>query len=161
VAKKTVHPVIESGPYSSARVNVEAQRRDRNSMLNWTGRMIRLRKECPEIGWGDWQILPTGSSSVLAMRYDWRGNSLVVVHNFASVPLEVTLRPEVEGGELLVNLIENDRSESDDKGAHKISLEAHGYRWYRVGGLNYALKPNAGTEKPQKTRAPRSASDTK
>ena len=36
----------------------------------------------PEVGWGDWKILPSGSPSVLGMRYDWRGNSLLVVHNF-------------------------------------------------------------------------------
>jgi maltose alpha-D-glucosyltransferase / alpha-amylase len=34
--------------------------------------MIRLRKECPEIGWGDWQVLTTvlttGAPGVLALR---------------------------------------------------------------------------------------------
>jgi maltose alpha-D-glucosyltransferase/alpha-amylase len=43
-AKKTVLPVISKGPYSYTRVNVEAQRRDPNSLLSWTERMIRLRK---------------------------------------------------------------------------------------------------------------------
>src|SRR5207249_4442264 len=51
-AKKTILPVINKGPWSYRRVNVEVQRRDNNSMLNWTERMIRLRKECPEFGWG-------------------------------------------------------------------------------------------------------------
>ena len=85
-AEKPVRGVIKDGPYKYEQVNVEKQRRDNNSLLNWMIRMIRLRKQCPEIGWGDWQILKTDSPSVLVMRYDWRGNSLVIVHNFDERP---------------------------------------------------------------------------
>src|SRR5262249_26425542 len=56
-ARKTVLPVIRKGPYGYERINVEAQRRDVNSLLNWTERIIRLRKECPEIGWGTYKVL--------------------------------------------------------------------------------------------------------
>ena len=41
-----------------------------------------MRKECPEISWGDWKILDPGTSGVLLMRYDWRGHTLIIVHNF-------------------------------------------------------------------------------
>src|SRR5579871_4254790 len=50
-------PVIEKGPYGYEHVNAAAQRRDANSMLNWTERIIRMRKEVPEIGWGDYKII--------------------------------------------------------------------------------------------------------
>ncbi|MGH7825601.1 MAG: alpha-amylase family protein [Candidatus Binatia bacterium] len=137
---KLVYPVISKGPYSHDEINVEAQRRDPSSLLNWTASMIRLRKECPEIGWGDWEILKTGSPSVLAMRYDWRGNSVVVVHNFDEKPHEIRIRPGVQGAERLVNLLVKDQSEADESGTHRISLEAYGYRWYRVGSLSHILK---------------------
>ena len=58
--------------YGYQRVNVEAQRRDPQSLVNWIERKIRMRKECPEISWGDWRILDPGTSGVLVMRYDWR-----------------------------------------------------------------------------------------
>lgn len=35
------------------------QRRDPQSLLNWTGRIIRMRKEVPEVGWGDFAVVPT------------------------------------------------------------------------------------------------------
>jgi maltose alpha-D-glucosyltransferase / alpha-amylase len=136
---KTVHPVIAKGPYRYDQVNVEAQRRDPGSLLNWTTHMIRLRKECPEIGWGDWRILPTGSPAVLAMRYDWRGNSLVVVHNFDEKAHEIRITPEAQGGEKLLNLLVEDESRADARGTHRIALEAYGYRWYRVGNLSHVL----------------------
>lgn len=138
-AETTVHPVIEHGVYGSEHVNVEAQRRAPGSLLNWTARMIRLRKECPEIGWGDFTVLETGLETVLALRYDWRGNALVVLHNFAGEPLELDLKLDGPGSDVLVNLIEQEQSEAEG-GVHKLVLGAYGYRWYRVGGLNYALQ---------------------
>jgi maltose alpha-D-glucosyltransferase/alpha-amylase len=139
-SRKTVLPVIDKGPYRYDQVNVEAQRRDPNSLLSWTAHMIRVRKECPEIGWGDWKILPSGSPSVLAIRYDWRGNSVVVVHNFDEKAHEARIKPQVQGGDTLVNLLVKDQSVADETGAHRIALEAYGYRWYRVGGLSHVLR---------------------
>jgi len=137
--EKTVDPVIDKGPYGYAEVNVEHQRRDPNSLFNWTAKMIRLRKECVEIGWGDWKILPAGSPCVLAMMYQFQGGTLITVHNFSDKPQEVKLRPKVEGSELLHNLLVADESCASKSGEHKITLEAHGYRWYRVGSLDYVL----------------------
>jgi maltose alpha-D-glucosyltransferase/alpha-amylase len=139
-AAKPVHPVISKGPYTYEQINVEAQRRDSGSLLNWTACMIRLRTECPEIGWGDWEILRTGSPSVLAIRYDWRGNSLIAVHNFDEKAQEARIKPGVEGADRLVNLLVKDQSEADEAGTHRIALEGYGYRWYRVGSLSHILK---------------------
>ena len=143
LAQETVHPVIDKGVYGYQRVNVEGQRRQPDSLLNWTTRIIRLRQECPEIGWGDWEILPTNNSHVLAMRYDWQGNCVVVIHNFDEQAHEVALTLDVEGGNTLVSLLEETHSVADDEGIHHIALDAYGYQWYRVGGLNYALHRTA------------------
>ena len=83
-ARRVVRPVISDKVYGYKRVNVAEQRRDPESMLNWTERMIRARKECPEISWGSFVVLRTNVPEVLAMRYDWRDTSLVTVHNFSS-----------------------------------------------------------------------------
>jgi maltose alpha-D-glucosyltransferase / alpha-amylase len=138
-AKKPVHPVISQGPYSCEKVNVEQQRRDPNSLLNWTSRMIRLRKECPEIGWGEWKILNAGAPSVLAMRYDWQGSSLLILHNFSDKPQEARIRVGGPKGEVLANLLANDESRAKPNGVHRIGMEAHGYRWFRVGSLAYPM----------------------
>ena len=53
-------PVISDGPYGYEHVNVADQRRDPDSLLNWTERIIRMRKEVPEIGWGDFEVLAGG-----------------------------------------------------------------------------------------------------
>jgi maltose alpha-D-glucosyltransferase/alpha-amylase len=140
MAEKPVRPVIDKGPYNYQQVNVERQRRDPNSLLNWMIRMIRLRKECPEIGWGEWNILPTGSPAVLAMRYNWRGNSLIIIHNFDGTPQEIRIKTNKGDDGRLANLLVNDESRADTSGHHRIALEAYGYRWFRVGNLNYSLQ---------------------
>jgi maltose alpha-D-glucosyltransferase/alpha-amylase len=77
-------------------VNVAQQRRHFNSLLNWMEGMIRMRKEAPEVGWGDFSIMQTRTPEVLAIRYDWRNNSVLVVHNLSAVPREVLLDVGVE-----------------------------------------------------------------
>ena len=138
-AQTIVKPVIEDGPYGCGHVNVEEQRRDPGSLLNWMAGMIRLRKECPEIGWGTWTALSTGSSAVLALCYQWRGNSVVVIHNFADEPKEARFRLDAEGGEQLTSLLSDEELRVDEAGVHRVALPAYGYRWYRVGGFGYAL----------------------
>ena len=139
-SRRLVHPVISKGPYSYQAVNVDAQRRDPGSLLNWMIKMIRVRKECPEIGWGEWVSLPTGLNGVLALCYSWRSNRVVVVHNFSREPQEIELRIEGEDGGRLISLLDVDDSHATKNGKHRIALQAFGYKWYRVGGLNYALR---------------------
>jgi maltose alpha-D-glucosyltransferase/alpha-amylase len=47
--------------------------------LNWNERIIRMRKEVPEIGWGDFKVLDLGDKSIFAVRYDWRNNSVLTL----------------------------------------------------------------------------------
>ena len=141
-AKRPIVPVISDGPYGYEHVNAAEQRRDPNSMLNWTERIIRMRKEVPEVGWGDFEVLATRDPAVLAIRYDWRNNSVLFVHNLDAVPRQVAFSTGLRGkeGRLLVNLLSEDHSHAAADGRHHLLLEAYGYRWYRVGGLDYLLK---------------------
>ena len=138
---RTNNPVIDEGPYGYERINAAIQRRHPDSLLNWTERIVRMRKEVPEIGWGDFAVLNVRDPAVLAMRYDWRNNSVVFLHNLHDEPREVVLDVGLEDqGKMLVNLLAEDHSKAEDSGKHRIVLEGYGYRWYRVGGLDYLLR---------------------
>jgi maltose alpha-D-glucosyltransferase / alpha-amylase len=141
-ADKPVVPVISEGPYGYQHVNAAQQRREPNSLLNWTERIVRMRKEVPEIGWGTFVALPVRDPAILAIRYDWRNNSVLFVHNLSETPREVAFAtglPGPEGG-LLVNLLSENHSEAGKDGRHRLVLEPYAYRWYRVGGLDYLLR---------------------
>ncbi|MEA2839186.1 MAG: maltose alpha-D-glucosyltransferase / alpha-amylase [Methylobacteriaceae bacterium] len=139
---KPILPVLSGGPYGYEHVNAAIQRRYQDSMLNWTERIIRMRKEVPEIGWGDYEILRLRDPAILAMRYDWRNNSVVILHNLDAEAREITFDVglEGEGGRVLINLLSDDHSEAQENGKHKLVIEGYGYRWYRAGGLDYLLR---------------------
>jgi maltose alpha-D-glucosyltransferase/alpha-amylase len=139
---KPLVPVISSGAFGYEHLNAAQQRRDPNSMLNWTERIIRMRKEVPEVGWGNFNIIAARDPAILIIRYDWRNNAVLFVHNLASTPREVTFSIGLGGddGKLLVNLLSEDHSHAITADKHKLLIEAYGYRWYRVGGLDYLLK---------------------
>jgi maltose alpha-D-glucosyltransferase / alpha-amylase len=141
-SEKPILPVITGGPFGYEHVNAAQQHRDPNSLLNWTERIIKMRKEVPEVGWGDFEIIQTHDRSVLAIRYDWRNNSVLFVHNLGSKPREVSISAAVAGdaGQLLVNLLSEDHSRADAGEKHCLLMEAYGYRWYRIGGLDHLMR---------------------
>jgi len=135
-------PVISGGPYGFEHINAAIQRRDPQSLLNWTERIIRMRKEVPEVGWGDFAVIPTRNPAVLVMRYAWRNNWVLFVHNFDAKPHEIRFAVGLHnaGERRLVNLLTEEHSQGDAHGRHRLVIEAYGYRWYRVGGLDYLLR---------------------
>ncbi|MCD0423187.1 alpha-amylase family protein [Rubrivivax sp. JA1024] len=134
-------PVIDHGAYGFAHVNVAQQRRDPDSMLNWTERIIRMRKEVPEIGWGDFKVIAARDPAVLILRYDWRNNSVLFVHNLDEQPREVAFAVGLRdgAGDNLIDLLGDNHSHAA-RGRHKLLIEGSGYRWFRVGGLDYLLR---------------------
>jgi len=147
-------PVISGGPYGFEHINAAIQRRYPDSLLNWTERIIRMRKEVPEVGWGDFAVIPLHDPAVLVIRYDWRNNSVLFVHNLDAKPREIAFSVGLDGaqaehGKLLVNLLSEDHSRADKRGKHRLVIEGYGYRWFRVGGLDYLLR-RTETDQPPK-----------
>jgi maltose alpha-D-glucosyltransferase/alpha-amylase len=144
-SRRPVRPIIDDPIYGYQAVNVESQRREPHSLLNWMERKIRMRRECPEISWGDWRILPRDDDDdddargVLVMRYDYRGHTLVTVHNFTSKPKVVRLGGKDAGNALLVDLLDHHDSRADGHGRHTIELPPYGYRWLRAGGIDLTV----------------------
>jgi maltose alpha-D-glucosyltransferase/alpha-amylase len=137
--RKVVRPVINDPVYGYASVNVADQRRDPHSLLNWTERIIRTRKECPEISWGDFVVLRTDVPEVLAIRYDWRETSLITLHNFSDRSVKVRLKVGSARDGALVELFNGRHSRALNDGTHRVSLEQYAWRWYRVGSADNTL----------------------
>jgi maltose alpha-D-glucosyltransferase/alpha-amylase len=135
-ADRTVRPVISDPIYGYQRVNVEVQRRDPQSFINWVERKIRMRRECPEISWGDWRILDPGTPGVLVMRYDFGGHTLVILHNLTGKSRVAHLDVGDVGRHKLVDLLWTNDNAADEHGRHAIQLEPYAYRWFRARGVD-------------------------
>jgi maltose alpha-D-glucosyltransferase/alpha-amylase len=132
-AKTVVRPAIDDAEFGYEATNVERQRRDPASLLNWQERLIRMRKECPEISWGDYVVLRTDTPTVLALCYEWRGTSLVTLHNFSDATVKVRFKPGREKSDVLVDVFDGKRSTAQTDGAHRVSLKPYAWCWLRVG----------------------------
>jgi maltose alpha-D-glucosyltransferase/alpha-amylase len=76
---------------------------------------------------------------VLALQYDWRGTSLVTLHNFSDRTHKVRLSVGSRRGEMLVEVFNARHSRAQNDGAHRITLEPYAWRWFRVGAADNTL----------------------
>ena len=61
---------VTDGRFGPKQVNVQDQRRDPDSLLNWIRRLVDGYRDCPELAWGAYTVLDPGTEarSVLAHR---------------------------------------------------------------------------------------------
>ena len=132
-------PVVAAEGWGPDRVNVAAQRRDPGSLLNWMERLVRRRRECPELGWGRAEVLDAGQSAVLCHRADWDGSTVLALHSFADHRLDarVALEPEVAEA---VDLFDGENATPSD-GALTVPLDPYGARWFRLRRDGQRLPP--------------------
>lgn len=131
-AEKLAVPVISGGDYGYEKINVAEQRRHEESLLNRVERALRVRRECPEIGWGSWKVLDAGDSRVLAHRCDWLQGTVFAIHNFCSEDVDVNLDlGDGETLEQLTDLFGNERYDPLDLDNARFTISAYGYRWLR------------------------------
>ena len=137
-APKRVVPIVDEEERGFERINVADQRRDPQSLLNWTERRIRARKELPEIGWGKCTVLGVASPSVLVLRYEWRKVAFLAVHNFSDREQTVHVDVRTEHSDVLCDVFDENHSRADAAGQHELRLPAYGHRWLRVGAPDTA-----------------------
>jgi trehalose synthase len=125
---------VTEGRFGPLAVNVATQRRDPDSLLSWMERLIRRRKETPELGWGHWTVLETNVTSVLSHRCDWEGRSVLAVHNLGDQPCEVRVQlgDVPEDGRLDDLLDERGAIGEIENSALDLKMESYGFRWFRI-----------------------------
>jgi trehalose synthase len=126
-------PVVE-GRFGVLAVNVAAQRREPDSLLSWMERLIRRRRETPELGWGAWTVLETNVPGVLAHRCDWEGRSVVAAHNFGDQPclVRVNLGDVPDHGRLDDLMDERGAIGEINDGSLELKMDRYGFRWFRI-----------------------------
>lgn len=125
-------PIISAGTFGYKNVNVHGQLLDPLSFLNWIERLIFARRECIEFGYGDYELISTGNSGVLAHVCRYKSGAAMAVHNLTDQPVKVKLDKPFE------HLMEyfGDKPYGPINGkTMELELGPFGYRWFRKSPL--------------------------
>ncbi len=132
---RLVRPVVSEGEYGYAEVSVGGERGDPDSLLNWIASLIRVRKECGEIGSGAWKLVETGSDAVFAIRYDVEDSTVLVVTNLSPDAQEIALEIEPSDLDGETDLLGDRQYEPLDANHRNMRIEGYGFRWMRLRGV--------------------------
>ena len=131
-AKQLHRPVISGGDFGHETVNVEAQRRDPDSLLAWMERMLHTLCECPDFGIGTCTPLDTGDPAVLALRYEAPGGTMLTLHNLSAKRRTVDVGPQPDQEGDPVEVFADHRYDPPTPDLAGVDLAGYGYRWLRL-----------------------------
>ena len=129
-------PVIADAMYGYQAINVEAQANSGSSLLNWTRRMISVRRQHPAFGLGNFVELGSSNPSVLAYKrqYDQQGQRdlLLCVNNLSRFPQPVELDLSEHTGAIPLELTGGIRFPAIGTLPYLLTLPGHGFYWFQI-----------------------------
>ncbi|MDN5928762.1 MAG: maltose alpha-D-glucosyltransferase [Hyphomicrobiales bacterium] len=123
-------PVILDPVYGYQAINVEGESRDPSSLLNWTRRMIAVRKEHPSFGRGTTLLLYPRNRKVLAYVRQYDGDSILCVVNLSRAAQAVELDLAQWKGAVPVELTGRSAFPPIGDLPYLVTLPAYGFYWF-------------------------------
>jgi maltose alpha-D-glucosyltransferase/alpha-amylase len=136
-------PVNMDSIYGYQVTNVESQTRNTSSLLQWTRRMIQVRKANPAFGMGSFHDIGGSNPSVLSFVREFGDDIVLCVNNLSrfAQPVELDLRPW-EGSQP-IELMGGARFPAIGELPYLLTLSGHGFYWLR---MPRPMQPNEETE---------------
>ncbi len=125
-------PPIQDTVYGFEAVNVERQSRDASSLLNWTRRMLAVRRSSPVFGRGRLTMLHPGNRKVLAYLRELGDEVVLCVANISrsAQPVEIDLARHK--GRVPVEMIGTTPFPPIDELPYLLTLPSYGFYWFRL-----------------------------
>lgn len=125
-------PPIMDPVYGFEAVNVEAQSRDPSSLLNWTRRLIAVRRAHRAFGRGKLRFLHPGNRKVLAFVREYGDEVILCVANLARSAQPVELDLAQYRGRVPVELLGRTAFPPVGELPYLLTLPSHGFFWFRL-----------------------------
>lgn len=125
-------PVIDDEIFGFRRVNAAAQQVDPNSLLNWTKKLIRIRKAHPVFGHGDFRILLPENERVLTYLRRYQRTTVLVVANLTDSTQTTALDLGDYAGASPVDLLLDERLAAVAAEPYELTLLPYGYHWLKL-----------------------------
>ena len=125
-------PVIDDGPAAYELVNVEAQKADSDSLLNWLKATIRVRKTCSALARGDIQFLTPPNPAILAYLRSHKDEAILIVNNLSDQDHTVELDLGEFVGVQPHDLLTGEKLPQVSSVPYGLGLTRYGFRWLRL-----------------------------
>jgi maltose alpha-D-glucosyltransferase/alpha-amylase len=125
-----VLPPIMDAIYGFAAINVEAQDRDRHSLLNWTRKMLAVRRGHPAFGRGMQRFLYPANRKVLAFLREYEGETILCVSNLASTAQAVELDLAGLAGRTPVDLLGGSAFPMVGQLPYLLTMPPYAFYWF-------------------------------
>ena len=125
-------PPIMDPVYGYEAVNVEAQTRDRSSLLNWMKRMLQVRKTSQAFGRGSLRIIRPGNRKVFVYLRQYAEDTVLCVVNLArsAQPVEIDLSDYK--GAVPIELLGSTPFPPIGELPYFLTLPGYGFYWFRL-----------------------------
>ncbi|MBL8473196.1 MAG: maltose alpha-D-glucosyltransferase [Rhodocyclaceae bacterium] len=125
-------PPIMDTVYGYSSVNVEAQSRDPSSLLNWTRRLLAVRKGHLAFGRGSIEFLRPGNRKILAYLREYADEALLCVANLSRSAQPVELDLARFKGRTPVEMLGRTSFPPIGELPYLVTLPGHGFFWFRL-----------------------------
>ncbi len=125
-------PPIMDPVYGYGAVNVEAQLRERASLLNWMQRVLALRKNHQAFGRGKLVFLHPGNRKILAYFRLYEDDIILCVTNLSRAAQAVELDLSAYKGYVPVELMGRAAFPPIGELPYLLTLPGHNYYWFRL-----------------------------
>jgi maltose alpha-D-glucosyltransferase/alpha-amylase len=125
-------PPIMDPVYGFEAVNVEAQSRDRSSLLNWMKRMLQVRQSTGAFGRGTLRLLRPGNRKVLAYVREYASDSILCVVNLSGSAQPVELDLSEFRNAVPVELLGQTSFPPIGDLPYLLTLRGYGFYWFRL-----------------------------
>jgi maltose alpha-D-glucosyltransferase/alpha-amylase len=123
-------PLILDPVYGYQALNVDAQMRSTTSLLNWTRKMISIRKQHPVFGMGSYEELDSSNPSILAFVREFGDDKVLCVNNLSRFPQPVELDLRRFEGTVPVELTGLVPFPAIGELPYLLSMPGHGFMWF-------------------------------
>ncbi|SLM48397.1 Trehalose synthase/amylase TreS [Nitrospira japonica] len=125
-------PAITDSVYGFQAINVDSQQQSPHSLLHWMKRMIAGRKKYPAFGRGTIVFLRPQTDKVFAYLREYRGETLLLVHNLAGSAQAVELDLARFEGAIPIEVFGDSRFPTIGKHPYALSLAPYGFYWFKL-----------------------------
>ncbi|MGH7067334.1 MAG: maltose alpha-D-glucosyltransferase, partial [Acetobacteraceae bacterium] len=129
-------PPIMDALYGFGALNVEAQSRSPASLLNWTRRMLGVRREHRAFGRGSITFLYPGNRKILAYLREDDGEALLCVFNLSRAAQAVELELSRFKGRVPIELFGRSAFPPIGEMYYLLTLPAYGFQWFLLASAD-------------------------